>query len=244
MKKTKKRLILTRQGRQIIADETKKDFHTQHGFISKKDMKRDGLARTNKGEEVAVVTPSFSDAWRKIKRHAQIITPKDAGMITAFTGINRKSEVADLGSGSGALACLIAGIAKKVTTYDIDQRSIRTARENAEMLGLKNLRVKNKDCYTGVDERDIDVITADLPEPWKALDSSRKALKPGGFMVSYSPHITQSQRTVNEALQKGFIHLKTIELIEREWVVEGNKARPDFKGLGHTGFLTFLRKFG
>ncbi|MBD3314088.1 methyltransferase [Candidatus Woesearchaeota archaeon] len=233
------RIIMTREGKIFYADSSR-DFHTQFGYVAKKDMKKK-RAKTSKGEEVIILEPKFCDIFRKIKRHAQIITPKDIGLIISTTGANKDSVVVDLGSGSGALACALANISKKVVTYDVDERSIKATKENIEMFGLKNIKVKNKSAYEKIDERNADLITMDLPEPWRALDNARHALKLGGFLVSYSPHITQAQRTVNEA--SGFVVLKTVELIEREWVVDGKKARPDFRGLGHTGFLTFMRRF-
>ena len=243
-KKKANKVLLTGDGRRFLVEDTGKDFHTQLGFVKKKDLQKAGsMAETNKGDRVAVLKPCFADLYSRLKRHAQIITPKDMGMIAASTGINKSSFVVDLGSGSGALACFLASIAKKVMTYDLDERSMAATKKNIDLLGLKNIKAVKKDCYQGIEETNADVITMDLPEPWRALESAGKALKTGGFLVNYSPHITQSQRLVNEAESAGFIHLKTIELIQREWVVEGKKARPDFRGLGHTGFLTFMRKF-
>ena len=96
--------------------------------------------------------------------------------------------------------------------------------------------------FGGESHRGVDLITLDLPEPWRCLDHAQKALRSGGFLVSYSPHITQALQLVNQATDHGFLHLKTQETIERPWVVQGQKARPEYQILGHTGFLTFLRK--
>ena len=52
---------------------------------------------------------------------------------------------------------------------------------------MKNIKIKHKDIYNETEEEDIDVVTLDVPEPWKALENVSKALKPGGFLVSYSP---------------------------------------------------------
>jgi len=239
-----KKVLVTENGEFFYLKELK-DFHTQYGYVGSADLKsRKDCVITNKGKKLFMFEPSAADLLRKIKRHAQIITPKDIGAIIANTGMNKSSSVIELGSGSGALTCMLGLVAKKVVSYDIDERSIKTTQENIKMIGLKNVSVKNKDAYGKLDERDADILTLDLPEPWKALENANKALKQGGFLVSYSPQITQALEFSNEARQKGFIVLKTIELIEREWQLEGKKARPDFRGLGHTGFLTFARKIG
>ena len=149
----------------------------------------------------------------------------------------------DAGSGSGALACFIASVAKEVVTYEIREDFIEIVKSNVEFLKLKNIKIKNKDIYEGVEDRDIDVIVLDLPEPWQALESCSKALKPGGFLVSYSPSVPQVADFVN-ALRKNenFVYLKTSEITEREWEVEERKVRPKSKGIGHSGFLSFARK--
>ena len=70
-----------------------------------------------------------------------------------------------------------------------------------------------------------------------------KALKTGGFLVSYSPSVPQTMDFVNALSNiEGFVHLMTIELIERGWEIEERKVRPKTRGRGHTGFLSFVRK--
>jgi tRNA (adenine57-N1/adenine58-N1)-methyltransferase len=180
--------------------------------------------------------------YRKIKRDAQIIPLKDVGLIIAETGINKESKLLDAGSGSGALACFLASIVKEVITYEIREDFIGIVKQNIEFLGLKNIKIKNKNIYEEIEEKNVDVVTLDVPEPWKALDNCAKALKPGGFLVSYSPSIPQIIDFVN-AIRKNesFVYIKTVEIIEREWEVEERRVRPKSKSI-HSGFLSFARK--
>jgi len=39
-----------------------------------------------------------------------------------------------------------------------------------------------------------------------------------------------------------FIFLKTSELIEREWKIEGRRIRPESEGIGFSGFIIFARR--
>ncbi|UCD03688.1 MAG: methyltransferase domain-containing protein [Candidatus Woesearchaeota archaeon] len=183
----------------------------------------------------------FIDRYKKIKRGAQIMIPKDIGYIITATGINKDSTVLDAGSGSGALACYLASIAKKVITYEIREDFIKIVKENKKKLGLKNLTVKKGDVFDKIKEKNIDVIILDLKDSYKAIDNVKKALKKRGFLVVYNPQITQSQAFVNK-VDEDFKYIKTIELIERPWKIQGKVVRPDFKGLGFTGFLSFFRK--
>lgn len=243
MKTGMKRILVADDGRQFYVGNISKDFHTQHGFIRKSELKKKkGIVKTNKGIELSIIEPSFIDAYKRIKRHAQIMTLKDVGAVIANTGITKESFVVDIGSGSGAMACYLGAVAKKVVTYDIDDRSIAATKENVKMLGLRNVKIKKKDACLGIDEKNADVIVVDINEPWKAMDNVYKALRVGGIIAVYCPNITQMLQVVNEAKAKGLIILKSMELIEREWVLDGRRARPDFRGLGHTGFLSFMRK--
>jgi len=240
-----KKILVAREGKTFYIRDTSKDFHCQFGLIKAKDLKKkDGsIIKTNTKKELIIFTPSFIDSYKKIKRGAQIITRKDAAMIIAETGINKDSKVVDAGAGSGALACFLANICKEVTTYEIREDFTKIVKKNKEFLNLTNLKIKNKDIYKGIDEKNIDLITLDLPEPWKAIESAKKALKVGGFLVSYSPTIPQVMDFVN-AINKddSFQHIKTIELIMREWEIQDRKVRPKTTQTVHTGFLSFCRK--
>ncbi len=239
------RILLSKNNQAYLIRDISKDFHTKHGFIRAAELKKakegDRLV-TNLGEEFTVFSPSFVDLFSRIDRGPQIITLKDIGTIVAYTGIDKKSVIVDAGAGSGALCCFLAHLAKSVVTYESDARSIAVTKKNIQTLGLKNIKLKEADVYQGIDERRVDVITLDLPEPWKCLAHASKALRAGGFLVSYSPHITQALEMANASEAHGFVHLRTQETIEREWVLQGQRARPEYQMLGHTGFLTFLRK--
>ena len=243
---TIKKVLITKQGKKFYARDLNQDLHTQYGFIKKEDLtkaKEGDLLKSNTNREFFIFNPSFIDLYRKIKRDAQIIPLKDIGLIIAETGINRESRILDAGSGSGALACFLASIAKEVTTYEIREDFIEIVKSNIEFLGLKNIKIKNKDIYKDIYDKNIDVIILDVPEPWNALENCAKALKAGGFLVSYSPSIPQVTDFVNAARKnESFIYLKSVELVEREWEVEEGRVRPKSKGIGHSGFLSFARK--
>ena len=170
---------------------------------------------------------------------------KELGMIAAETGVNKDSVMLDSGTGSGAAALFFGHLCKKVYSYDIDAENLKCAKENAEFLSISNIEFINKNVYEGIEQKDVDLIVFDLPEPWKAVEQAQKALKTGGVLVNYSLQVPQIQEFCNVlAKNESFIILKTIELIERDWKVEGLIARPSSEGIGHTGFLTFARKVG
>jgi len=244
------KLLLSDKRKLIINEkDLKDDLNTDVGLIKKTDLtlsKPGAKIKTHLGAEFTVLDPSFNDLFESLQRGPQIITLKDAGLISAYTGISSGSRVIDAGLGSGALACYLANLVKPnglVYAYELRDDFIKIARENIDMFGLnKFVNIRNKDIYSGIDERDVDVITLDLPEPWKVIKSAEKALKTGGYLVSYLPTITQVGLLSDELKNSVIRQLKVIELIERPWKVQGKVMRPENLILGHTGFILIARK--
>ncbi len=239
-------VLVSDSGKRLYVRSLTKDYHCQFGLVKKEDLKRikiSGSLKTNTGAVLSAFKPSFIDTYMKIKRAPQIIPLKDVAAIIAETGVGKRSFVVDAGSGSGALALFLANIAKKVVSYEIRKDFAEVAKENVSLLQLKNITIKNKDVYSGIDEKDVDVITLDLPEPWKALEPAAKALKAGGFIVSYSPTTPQVSDFLSAAAKnKNLFNTKTIEIIQREWEFKDRVVRPKSQPIGHSGFITFLRK--
>lgn len=235
------RKVLYKEGRYLYWRSG--DLHTNYGMVKEAAMKKANKeVKTNKGEKLIVLEPSYNDLIRKIKRDPQTLLPKDLAAILFYTGINKKYKILDAGAGCGLLAASMARIAKEVTTYEKNPGYQKMIEHNLSFLGIKNVNLKIKDIYDGIEEKDLDLITLDLPEPWKVLKHATKALKQSGYLMTYLPTIVQVIQLVEESEKQGFIHLKTIELLEREWHVEGKRVRPKSQMIGHSAFLTFLRK--
>ena len=112
--------------------------------------------------------------------------------------------------------------------------------KNAEL--EENVTTINKDVTEEIKEKDLDAIILDIPNPWDAISHAYKSLKPGGYICTYSPLISQVENTVKEIKKHKFIEVKTFENIQREMIVSEHGTRPSFEMLGHTGYLTFARK--
>ena len=239
-----KRILLDKEGNKFYISDINSDVHTKFGYIKKKDLKKTkGTVKTNTGNEFFIFTAQCPDKFKKLKRGAQIITLKDAGTIITETGIGKSSKIVDAGGGSGALACILANIVKEITTYETRKDFVKIINHNIKNFELTNIKVKNKDITKGITEKNLDVITLDLPDPEKVLEHAAKSLKPGAFLVAYVPSVTQIISFVKKIRKsESFVIVKILENIQREWKVEGKIARPEFRMLGHTGFLIFTRK--
>ncbi len=239
-----KKILIEKTGKKYIVYDLDTDFHTSQGIISKKNLKLNkSKVKSSKGEEFILLDAGFVDLWEKFKRGPQIVLQKDVGLIIAKTGINKNSKAVDAGGGTGSLCCCLANICKEVTAYETQKELMGVLEHNKKLTGLKNLKIKNKNIYEGIAEKNLDLITLDLSKPWEVIRHAEKSLKVGGFLAVYLPNIMQVKMFVDNLHRSSIKLLEVEELLERKWRVEGKVVRPEFEMLGHTGFLVFCRRF-
>lgn len=116
--------------------------------------------------------------------------------------------------------------------------------KNIKDSGMNNIVIKNKDITKGISEKDVDLVALDLEHPEDVIKHAYNALKVGGWLAIYSMHIEQIQRFYKEVKKYNFSVPLIIENVRIEWQIEGEEktfTRPKTH-LGHTGFLTFVRK--
>lgn len=240
------REVTSVKAKQYFVSDDSKIVHTSEGSIPASELVKPSGSKVftqNSNKEFVLLKADFIDVYKRLRKLPQTIPLKDIGFIVTETGIDKDSIVVDAGAGSGALSCFLAHLCKHVTTYEIRSDFLANVESNIQSLGLKNICVKNKSIYDGIEETNVDVVTLDLPEPWLALPSVEKALRVGGFVVSYSPSVPQIVDFVS-AVQKNekFLIIKTVELSERLWEVNGRRVRPKSIEIGHSGFLTLVRR--
>ncbi|MDP3698671.1 MAG: methyltransferase domain-containing protein [Nanoarchaeota archaeon] len=239
----KKILIEPNSGKKYLVKDLAEDYHTSFGIIKSKDLKgKKSKIRSSTGKEFLLLDASFPDLWEQFQRGPQIMLQKDIGLVIAKTGINKNSEVVDAGGGSGSLCLSLANICKKVTVYEIHPEHHKVVQKNIALTGMSNITLKQDDIYQGIKEKELDLITLDLPEPWQVNKHAEKALKDGGYLIIYLPNLTQMQKFLASAKGTSFKVLETVELLERKWAINEQIMRPEFEMLGHTGFMAFCRK--
>ena len=239
-------VLLLRKDESHLITVSNKKFNVKSGIIDLGAIvgKNYGSKiKTHLGKEFHIIKPTILDLFAKLTRTAQVILPKDIGLILSYTGVNSGSLVVDAGTGTGYLSIFLASYLSrgKVVTYEKDKRFIKIAKENIKISGLKNLKLKQKDISKGIDEKNVDLVTLDLQHPEKNVNYAYKSLKLGGWLVVYSPIVEEVINVVKKIRKTGFSEIKTIENIVREWQTE-RTTRPKTMGLMHTGWLTFARK--
>jgi tRNA (adenine57-N1/adenine58-N1)-methyltransferase len=207
------------------------------------------IVSTRLGTRLLALRPTFAESVLERRRRAQPIYPKDLGAILVRADLYPGAVVVEAGTGTGALtlaALRAVGPSGRVVSYEVrpDFHEAGRLAVDEAFGGLPpNLELKVGDAYQGFEERDVDRVLLDLPEPWQAVPHVAAALRPGGLVFAHCPNISQVQRFC-DALREtgGFGLIETVELLERPWTVRGRSLRPAHRMVAHTGFLTFARR--
>ena len=147
-------------------------------------------------------TKSTLDLLKKIKRMPQVILPKDVALIVAYTGLRSDWRVLDAGTGSGFLALFLSGLVKEVISYEKRKEFADSVKKQVKKLGVKNLKIINKDILLAKVKRKFDLITLDMKFAEDAVKKLDRNLKENGFFVVYSPHIEQVKKLHQKNLQE------------------------------------------
>ncbi len=242
-------LLIDRKGRRYLFDLTSGgEFHTHAGMISHDEIigaSEGTRLRSGRGAGFLALRPTQADAVLKMPRGAQVVYPKDSAAILTWADIYPGARVLEAGTGSGALSMALLRAGAVVTGYERREDFLAIARANvARFCGseaLQRYHTEVRDIYEGIDESALDRVVLDLPEPWRVVAHSAKALRSGGIFLAYTPSITQVKH-LREALEDSPFELhSTVEVLMRGWHVSGEAVRPDHRMVAHTGFLTTSR---
>ncbi|XP_038716684.1 tRNA (adenine(58)-N(1))-methyltransferase catalytic subunit TRMT61A isoform X2 [Tripterygium wilfordii] len=172
---------------------------------------------SNKGGFVYLLAPT-PELWTLVLSHrTQILYIADISFLIMYMEIVPGCLVLESGTGSGSLTTSLARAVAptgRVHTFDFHEQRAASAREDFEKTGVSNLiTVGVRDIqgegfpveFSGL----VDSVFLDLPQPWLAIPSAAKMLKPDGILCSFSPCIEQVQQS-SEMLRSKFTVLKTI----------------------------------
>jgi tRNA (adenine57-N1/adenine58-N1)-methyltransferase len=209
----------------------------------------DGVHIANSANETfLVLRPTYPDLVLRLPREAQVIYPKDIASILMWGDLFPGAHVVEAGVGPGALSMALlraVGANGRVISYDCRGDHIEMAKKNvARFFGdAPQWTVKLGDVYESIDERDVDRVIFDLPEPWRALEGAAGALVAGGVLVGYVPTVLQVKALV-DALHghPAFGAIETFETLQRFWHVREISIRPEHRMVAHTGFVTVARR--
>jgi tRNA (adenine57-N1/adenine58-N1)-methyltransferase len=200
-------LVDAKDRRYLIRLTAGASFHTHAGIVAHDDLigQPEGTAvKGSTGRSFLVLRPTLADIVLKMPRGAQVIYPKDLAAILLAADIGPGHHVVESGVGSGALSMALLRAGARVVGYEVREDFAARARANvADLLGADTpYQVKVRDVTHGIDERRVDRILLDLPEPWRVLSPALQALRPGGILLAYLPTINQTAQ-LRRALDEG-----------------------------------------
>jgi tRNA (adenine57-N1/adenine58-N1)-methyltransferase len=240
-------LIDAKDRRYLVSLRAGASFHTHAGILQHDQLigaSEGDVVTGSTGREFIVLRPTLGDVVLKMPRGAQVIYPKDLGAILMQADIGPGVRVLEAGVGSGALSMTILRAGAVVTGYELRPEFAERARENVTaMLGDEvAYDVHIRDVTEGIDERGLDRVLLDMPEPHKVVAHAEAALRPGGIFLAYLPTINQTQLLRESLAAHAFGLAETNEVLRRTWHIERRSVRPDHRMVAHTGFITTARR--
>ena len=216
------------------------DVHTKDGVLPAEKVQEGGIVEAPNGKKYLVAEPTLRDRIQNMRKGARPIYEYDAGLIAALLGIGGESIVLEAGTGSACATMVFANIAKRVESYEREERFYAVARENIEKGGFKNVVLHNNDL---LDAKlgEYDAVFLDMKNPVEGIGKAAPHLKQGRFMAVFTPIIDDVKPVVQKLDELGFIGVRAIMLDLKEIEV---KKYARVKGLfGFPGFIVVGRKF-
>jgi tRNA (adenine57-N1/adenine58-N1)-methyltransferase catalytic subunit len=247
-------LVDSKGRRYLVSLKAGGEWHSHHGVISHDDLigsVEGSWVKSSGGSKMMAFRPTLADFVLKMQRGAQVVYPKDIGLIVVYADIFPGARVVEAGTGSGSLTLALlraVGAEGRVISYEVRDDHLERARSNIdawyESLGAKpdNLDLRLGNVFEDHNDEPVDRLVLDLPEPWHAIGTATVSLVPGGLMCAYVPTIPQVSQTVEALRGGGFEFVNAFEGLVRNWNVKGQSVRPDHRMVGHTGFLVTGRK--
>ncbi|HLF61361.1 MAG TPA: tRNA (adenine-N1)-methyltransferase [Acidimicrobiia bacterium] len=246
-------LLIDSKGRHFLLKlDPERTFQYHQGAVPHTDLigKGDGTwVESTSGGLLLLLRPRLADFILKMKRGAQVVYPKDLGPILVYADVAPGMTVLEAGTGSGALTLGLTravGPEGRVVSVEVrDDHAAHARRTMEQWFGEvpANLELVVGEVSEHVGRVQPDRIILDLPEPWHTMEAAAEQQPPGGVFSAFLPTVPQVQTLVERATLTGrFAEIEVKEFLFRDWNVAGRSVRPEHSMIGHTGFLTFMRR--
>src|SRR4030066_39640 len=223
-------------------------FETHRGYLSHNDLIGKSWGSrvfTHMGSPFVLLQPSMADILVETRRNTQIMYPKDIGFILLAMDVSPGKHILEAGTGSGSFTTALAsavGPSGRVTSYESRPEFQHLAHKNLDRLGLADrVDFKLRDIAEGFDERNIDAVFLDLPNPQDYIPQAKEALKPGGYLGNILPTTNQVTTLLVALRRSSFAFIEVCEILVRYYKAVADRLRPTDRMVAHTGYLIFAR---
>lgn len=203
------------------------------------------------GKHLRRIPPRLPTLVRSMKRRAQTISDKDAGVLISKLGIGAGDVVLEAGIGSGGLSLHLAkvlGSEGQLITAEPRLEHSAVALENLERAkevwtsfphhSHHDTTVEDAAEHLHKSDQGVDVAILDLPEHPSAIHAIAPLLPSGGRVACYCPVSSQLEDAWSACEEAGLTVEWAGEIIERQWgKASKGGMRPINGPFGHTAFL-------
>lgn len=235
-------LLLVGEGREYLREPGDR-LETDLGVLDiPTDVTAGEVIETHLGTEFAVRELRGPDLFHHFERTGAPMLPRDIGLVMGHTGVAAGDSVLDAGTGTGVLSAYLGRTGASVVTYECDADFADVARENMALAGVsEEVEVRTGDvCDELGSLSEFDLVTLDTADAPAVVEHAADLLVPGGFLAIYSPFVETTRDVVETAREVG-LETETYETIQREMDFDERGSRPSTAGVGHTGYLVFVR---
>lgn len=215
------------------------------------------------GQEIQIGSKTFTrlpprlpELVKGMKRRAQTIGSKDAGVLIARLGIGPGDVVLEAGLGSAGQSMHLArvmGASGHLITVEPRQEHSDVGLENLSTLSQalpefpthSHIDGRIESTITEIEgiSAQVDAILLDLPEHASAIQAVAHLLKTGARLSCYCPVSSQLEQAWIACEEVGLEVEWAGEIIEREWgKASKGGVRPVNGPFGHTAFLLIAQK--
>ena len=223
-------------------------YSTKEGILSVKELNSNKTEITAKTNRVFIkFIANNSDKLQKIKRIAQIITPKDLGYIISKTQLKHNSKIIEAGSGSGGATIFFSNLFEKIYSFEIKKEHYNCVKKNLELFNCENVELKNENLFENIEKfkkDEIDLIFLDMINPQEIFQRKISCLKHNSYIIMYITNSIIVNEIINQVLENKNFYIEEIADIRlNKMKFKKNIFRPENKKeIDFTAYLIFIRK--
>ncbi|KAF9927587.1 tRNA (adenine-N(1)-)-methyltransferase catalytic subunit trm61 [Linnemannia zychae] len=220
-------IYLSKENMSIIRVKQGEYFNCKFGSYKHSDMiglEYGTKLGSNTGRGFLYLLYPTPELWTLVLPHrTQILYIADISFVMDYLNLKPGMSMIESGTGSGSFSHSIARTLAPtghLYTFEYHQERVNAAKKEFEEHGLSHLvTLQCRDvCKEGFNLEDkVDAVFLDLPAPWEAVASAKKAFKQNkvGKICTFSPCIEQISRTVTALSEHGFVDIQMYECLIR-----------------------------